>query len=184
MSIAFLTAVATFVAGCLVAVWLARAAGGRGMDVRIRALAATGHALPAGDAPFARRVLAPVVESFGAGLAGLLPGRLVRGIERRLIAAGQPAPPAVFLTLSAASGALLAGTYLALVLVATSGAVSPVALLPAVLLGAIGVYLPVFRLSSQVRARRSAILKDLPDSLACSRSASRPASAWTRRSSR
>jgi len=164
MSIAFVAALSTFVAVCAAGLRLARAARGRGLDARVRALAVSGHASQAG-APFARRVLAPAAESFGGGLAGLLPGRWVRAVERRLIAAGQPVRPAVLLTLTASSAALLAGTYVALLLVATSGALSLPALLPALLLGAIGLYLPLFWLSSQVRARRSSILRDLPDSL-------------------
>ena len=164
MSIAFVAALSTFVAMSAAGLWLARAGGGRGMDVRIRALAGSGGASQAG-APFARRMLAPAAESFGARLAGLLPGRWVRAVERRLIAAGQPMRPAVFMTLIATSAALLAGTYLVLLLVATSGAISLPALLPAFLFAAAGCYLPLFWLSSQVRARRRSILKDLPDSL-------------------
>lgn len=157
--------VSTFLAIVLFALWMLRSAG-HPADVRVRALALDrqrGEVLA--STPFQQRVVAPLIESVGGQVASVLPGAFLKRIEQRLILAGQPMRPATFHVLMFGLGALLAGSYLLLVLTAVEGLPPPAALVPGVLLGFLGMYLASFWLSSQARARQRRMLKGLPDSM-------------------
>ena len=154
----------TFVALVLGARWVLYGSR-RPVEARIRALAIRQSGPQLVSVPFQMRVVVPVVDSIGAWVVSILPGRLVRRIERRLVLAGQPMKPSTLWALALGLGALLAGSYISLILAATGGTAPPVAFLPAALLGLMGALLPILRLSSQARARKVRLLRGLPDSL-------------------
>ncbi len=165
MFVDFLAAVSSFLALSLTGVWALRSVG-RPIDNRIRALALArrgGSGLA--TIPFEQRVVAPVIESIGGRFASILPGALLRRVERRLIIAGQPMTPAAFYTLALAVGGVIAGAYELLILARSQGRPAPLALLFGAAFFALGVYLTMFWLSRQARARRKAMLRNLPDSL-------------------
>ncbi|MEX0787137.1 MAG: type II secretion system F family protein [Dehalococcoidia bacterium] len=165
MTISLLIAGSTFLALGSLAVW---AFGGvaRPADARLRALALGGHERDdLASVPFEQRVIVPAIEAVGRRLAALLPGAVVLRTEQRLVLAGQPMRAAGFFSLVAGLGALLAGTYVALLLAATNGTPPAAALPLAPLLALLGAFLPVFWLSSQARTRQRAILRGLPDSM-------------------
>ena len=164
MTLDIVIAATTFLALLLLAL-----AGLRGVshpaEARIRALAvARRGGTDLSSVPFRERVILPLVESTGRRVTALLPGELVRQIERRLTLAGQPMPPATFWTLALGAGAVPAGAYALLILAASQGRPSA-ALLPTALFGALGALLPVYWLSSRARARKNRMLAALPDSL-------------------
>ncbi len=165
MLLSAFTGIFAFFALLLFALWALRGVG-RPVDVRIRALAMArqrGGGLE--SIPFQQRVVAPLIESIGRQVASVLPGGFVGRIERRLILAGQPMRPVAFYTLMFALGALMAGAYFLLVFAASGGLPSLVALLPGALVGVVGMYSLSFWLSSQARARKNVMIKQLPDSM-------------------
>ena len=155
-----------FLAITSLAMWAFQGVGGP-VEARIRALG-TGNsagAAPDEDLPFQNRVIAPFVESIGGRVAALLPAAFLRGVERRLILAGQPMQPATFYALMLGVGGLFGGTYLALIIAASDGLPSLLALSPALGLAAIGMYVANFWLSGQARSRKKAMTRGLPDTM-------------------
>jgi tight adherence protein C len=115
--------------------------------------------------PFRRRIVAPLIETLGSRLAALLPAAFLRRTERRLLLAGQPAGATTFYAAIVVTGALFAGSYFALIFVASHGAPPLIALLAGVIFAGLGLYLPVFWLAARAKARQSAMLRSLPDTL-------------------
>jgi tight adherence protein C len=165
MFVDFLAALFSFLALSAVAAWALRGVG-RPAEARIRALAlARRRGGGLASISFQQRVVAPFIESTGERLAALLPGSLLKRVENRLVLAGLPIKPAAFYILALGVGLLFGGAYELLVFAATQG--RPPALL--VLLGglflAVGLYLTVFWLSGKAKARQSAMIRGLPDSI-------------------
>jgi tight adherence protein C len=160
-----LVSATTFLALVLFTLWALRGDANR-VEMRVRLLSHVAEGEPnTSSVPFLQRVILPVVESIGRGAVSVLPGGLVRGIERRLVLAGQPLRPTTFYALALGVGGLLAGTCLMLMVLVSSGMPSAVALVFVGLSAALGASLPIFWLSSAARDRRSRMLQDLPDSL-------------------
>lgn len=165
MFVEFLAALFSFLALSFLAVWALRGVG-RPVDARIRALAvARQHGSGLASIPFQQRVVAPFIESIGERFAALLPGALLKRVERRLIVAGQPMKPPAFYTLALAVGALLGGLYELLIFAVTEGRPAPLVVLFGPALAGIGVYLTMFWLSRRAKARQRAMLRGLPNSL-------------------
>jgi tight adherence protein C len=155
----------TFLALSLTGVWALRSVG-RPIDSRIRALAvARQRGSGLASIPFEQRVIGPLIESIGGRFAAMLPGALLKRIERRLIIAGQPMKPAAFYTMALGVGALFGGMYELLIFSARHGRPAPLAVLLGVPVAVVGVYLVMFWLSAQARARQKAMLRSLPNSL-------------------
>ncbi len=156
---------AAFFALLLFGLWVRQGAAGP-VDVRMRLLATArqrGEGLA--SIPFQQRVVVPLIESIGRRVAALLPGAFVKRTERRLVLAGQPMKPTTFYSVMVAVGALLGGVYMLLAFMASGGAPQPLALAPGVLLAVIGMYIVSFWLSIQARARQTAMIRGLPDSM-------------------
>lgn len=106
------------------------------------------------------RVLLPLADSLGGKLEAALPTRLIAGVKKRLVQAGEPVTLGGFLIASL----LFEGVLLAfgLTLSMSSGAGS-MSLLLTVSLGGFGLLMPKIWLENRVRHRQKEILKSLPD---------------------
>jgi len=114
---------------------------------------------PAGPGSIKSRLLGPMALSFGASLQKLLPINLVKGIEKRLVTAGEPTTVQGFLIGSAMVEAVL--VLVALTLISSSGGtLNFIAIGVIVVIGFLG---PKIWLSNRVRHRQKDILKTLPD---------------------
>jgi tight adherence protein C len=121
---------------------------------------ATTYKLAVQSEPLTSRVLSPLANSLGAKLTTLLPTRWVDGIQKQLIAAGEPVSLRTFL---AATAVAVATMLLFGFTMVTSGRLG--ALAPLMLLGCagMGLLLPKIWLSSKARGRQKVIQKSLPD---------------------
>ena len=165
MFIDVLAALSAFLALSLAGGWALRSAY-RPVDDRIRALAlARQRGSGLASISFQQRVVGPMIESIGERVSSLLPGALLHRVESRLVIAGQPMTPAAFYAMALALGAALAGAYELIVISATHGRPAPTVLLLGIVFLSLGVYLAMFWLSGQARARKKQMLRNLPDSL-------------------
>jgi tight adherence protein C len=165
MALNLFASISGFVALACAGLWLVLGAQQRPADQRMRALALSrSREGSLGNLPFQVRVVAPMIESIGKLMASLLPNAFLRRAERRLILAGAPMKPLTFYALMLSVGGLMAGSYIA-VLVVASPSPAPLAFFVAPVLGAAGAYVVVFWLSSQARSRQMAMLRGLPDSM-------------------
>jgi len=136
------------------------------MDARVAAIRGENYNteyLTGNDAPepLKARVLGPMAAQLGGSLQRLLPIHWVKGIERKLVMAGEPTTVAGFLIGAAiAEGVLL---LFALTIISSggiSGSMSKFVLGGIALIGFIG---PKIWLDNRVRARQKMTLKSLPD---------------------
>ncbi len=111
---------------------------------------------------FGERVLRPFLHGAAEGFGSLLPRSLLKGVEQKLVYAGEPMNMQGFLTMVLVSTA--AASSLALMIVAVSGAsVNAMTLGLAGGVAFIGFYLPFYLIGSRSKARQNAIIKSLPD---------------------
>lgn len=116
------------------------------------------------DGSLIERVFAPATRGFGGRIARLLPGNLIRGTARMLVAADEPWSLPGFLAiwvLSAAAGALL-WLYIAASSATLTGlqiAVIGMAIMP------LAILLPYGRVRSKANRRKRAIVRALPDAM-------------------
>lgn len=111
---------------------------------------------------FGQRVIGPLIHGAAEGFGGLLPRALLKGVEQKLIYAGEPMNMQGFLTMVLVSTSASAG--LAVMIIAVSGAsVSGMTLGLAGGVAFIGFYLPFYLIGSRSKARQNAIIKSLPD---------------------
>jgi tight adherence protein C len=115
--------------------------------------------------PFQQRVVAPLIDSIGRFVSGLLPGAFVGRTEQRLVLAGNPMRPLAFYAMVLIVSIGCALLYLLLLLAATSGTPSLLPLLGTIFFGIFGAYLPIFWLSAQAKGRQKQMLRELPDSM-------------------
>jgi tight adherence protein C len=125
--------------------------------VRARARALSEGTLdpaPSAYQPFTGRVMLPMGRGFLNTLAGILPHRWLRRLDRMLVMAGEPIDLGSFVLLW--------------VLIAISACVFGILLLPplpAALIGAVGVLGPYLWLRRKVRTRQRKITNALPDAI-------------------
>lgn len=115
------------------------------------------------DAPFADRVVLPLVGGLAGPIMSLLPHRFVRRISRQLITAGRPMSAQSFFALVAITGVFLPFAFLAFMALSVSGGLSVLHFLLAIVIAFFGLLLPFVWLRRRIRARQLAIWKSLPD---------------------
>jgi tight adherence protein C len=134
------------------------------MDARVASIrgerASLDFALSEGPGSVKTRVLGPMALSFAATLQKVLPVNWVKGIERRLVMAGEPTTLAGFLVGSAIADGILLLFALTL---ASSGGGGSINLLMLGVIGVIGLMGPKIWLDNRVRFRQKEVLKSLPD---------------------
>lgn len=116
---------------------------------------------PAGPGSIKSRLLGPMAVSFGGSLQKLLPINWVKGIEKRLVTAGEPTTVQGFLIGSAMVEAVL--VLVALTLLSSSGSGGTLNFIAVGVIVVIGFLGPKIWLSNRVRHRQKDILKTLPD---------------------
>jgi tight adherence protein C len=114
--------------------------------------------------PLTERVLGPALDAVAERILAILPKRVLDGMRRKLILAGEPMNLGGFLTVMALSAGLFVVLGFSLV-AAAGGSFQANQLLLLVALGAVGLALPYFWLINRVRRRQTIITKSLPDSL-------------------
>jgi tight adherence protein C len=132
---------------------------------RISALraGASQEELPDLARPFTERVLGPALDAVAERFLAVLPQSVLKGLEKKLILAGEPMNLSGFLMVMAISGGLFAVLGFALV-VAAGGGLQAKQVLVLAALGGVGLALPYFWLVNRVRRRQAIITKSLPDS--------------------
>jgi len=111
---------------------------------------------------FSQRMLAPVFRGAARGLGNLLPKSLLAGVERKLVAAGEPMNLNGFLTMVLVSTAAAAGFGLLIMFVmGTAIGLMQVGIFATLAL--LGFYMPFYIVNSRSRQRQHAIIKSLPD---------------------
>ena len=121
------------------------------------------EALPDLARPFGDRVLGPTLDAVAGRILAILPQRVLDGVKKKLILAGEPLNLGGFLTVMALSAGLFIVLGVALV-VAAGGGFQAKALLVMVALGGAGLVLPYLWLINRIRRRQTIIIKSLPDS--------------------
>jgi tight adherence protein C len=114
--------------------------------------------------PLNERVLSPALDAVADRILAILPKRVLDGMRRKLVLAGEPLNLSGFLTVMALSGGLFGVLGLALVVTA-GGSFQANQLLLLVALGGLGLALPYLWLINHIRHRQTIITKSLPDSL-------------------
>jgi tight adherence protein C len=118
--------------------------------------------LPDLTRPFAERVLGPTLDSVAERILAVLPQRVLDGLGKKLVLAGEPLNLGGFMMVAAASGGLFFVLGFAM-MVAMGGGFEARQLLLLLALSAVGLVLPYIWLSGRVRRRQSIITKSLPD---------------------
>ncbi len=162
--VALLAAAFTFVALTLLAMGIMQRTR-RPADTRMQSLAKPAGAHRAASLSLSRRVVVPAVEAIGSAFASLLPAAFLRRTERRLVLAGQPLGASTLYTLVTLSGMCFGGLYFLTLFGATSGRPGLMPVLAGIMIAILGLYLPLFWLSNRAKARQSAMLRSLPDTL-------------------
>ena len=136
------------------------------MDARVAAIRGENHGGDFGlgnsnqATPAKVRLLGPMAASLGSSLQKALPVNWVKGIEKRLVMAGEPTTLSGFLTGTAIAEGILVLFTLTILSSSSLGSITPVVLGGIVLVGLIG---PKVWLDNRVRFRQKATLKSLPD---------------------
>lgn len=108
------------------------------------------------------RVIGPALRSGTRALGSLLPKSMLKGVERKLITAGEPMTMNGFLTmlLLTSTGSIGFGF---MIIFAMGGTFGTVQLGVMAMLAVVGFYLPFYIVTSRARQRQSAIIKSLAD---------------------
>jgi tight adherence protein C len=137
------------------------------MDARVAAIRGENYAgdfLLSGDTaaePMKSRLLGPMAAQFGSSLQKALPVNWVKGVERRLVMAGEPTTLSGFLVGSAIAEGVL--VLFGLTIISSGGGfggMNALILGGLVVIGAMG---PKIWLDNRVRFRQKMTLKSLPD---------------------
>jgi tight adherence protein C len=120
----------------------------------------TYEAPPPAD-PLSSRVFGPMGVALAEKLKVLLPVQFVKGIEFRLVQAGEPVTLSGFLVIVALVEATMLG--MGFVMALASGGLQGRGILVLIGLGFLGLFMPRVWLGNQVRSRQKEILKSLPD---------------------
>lgn len=118
---------------------------------------------PEAEVPsFGSRMLAPMVGGATKALGNLLPKSMLAGVERKLVAAGEPMNLQGFLTMVLISS--VAATGFGLLIMFVMGA--SIGLTQIGIFGTlafVGFYMPFYIVNSRAKQRQKAIIKSLPD---------------------
>ncbi|HZP57448.1 MAG TPA: type II secretion system F family protein [Dehalococcoidia bacterium] len=117
---------------------------------------------PAQGPSMTQRLITPVVSAGTGALGKLLPRSLLKGVEKKLIIAGEPMTMQGFLTLVLVATVASAG-FAVLVIVAAGSGLTPMIMGIIVFIAFVGFYLPFWIVNSRARGRQAAIVKSLPD---------------------
>jgi tight adherence protein C len=111
---------------------------------------------------FGQRMLSPLLHGATRGLGNLLPKSLLAGVEKKLVAAGEPMNLQGFLTMVLVSS--IAATGFGILITFVVG--SQLGMMQFAILGGlafIGFYMPFYIVNSRAKQRQHAIIKSLPD---------------------
>ena len=111
---------------------------------------------------FGQRIVGPLLHGAAEGFGSLLPRSLLKGVEQKLIYAGEPMNMQGFLTMVLVSTVASAGLA-GMIIVVSGASVSSMTLGLAGAVALIGFYLPFYLIGSRAKARQNAIIKSLPD---------------------
>ena len=113
-------------------------------------------------APFGSRVVGPLVRGLANAAGRLLPRSMLKGVETKILIAGEPMTLTGFLTMVVVT--TVSATGFGLLIITVSGAsIGTMQLGILGLLVVIGFYMPFYLISSRAKARQHAIIKSLPD---------------------
>jgi len=162
-------AIALMVFGTIVCLVLALTAGSRStaaVAARQR-LEGFKRGMPEPDAgdhvePFTTRVISPILRGMAGALGNLLPKSLLKGVEKKLIYAGEPMNLQGFLTMVLVSTGASVGLTV-LILFVSQAQIGPLTAGIVGFMAFLGFYLPFYMISSRARTRQHAIIKSLPD---------------------
>jgi tight adherence protein C len=112
---------------------------------------------------FSERVITPILHGLIAGLGVLLPKSILRGVEKKLVIAGEPMTMSGFLTMVVVSTGAAAGFGLMIMIVAGGGEITLTTIGIVCGIAVVGFYLPFWIVNSRARQRQAAIIKSLPD---------------------
>ena len=132
-------------------------------EVRLRRLTHRGGPALA-DVPFSQRVVAPVVDGLTRRVMALLPPGFVARVSAQLVSAGHVMSTQTFFAVVFVIAALLPSSAIIVLLLARNPP-SVLSFLLILTLAATGAGTPFFWLRRQMRSRRLAIWKSLPDAL-------------------
>jgi tight adherence protein C len=114
------------------------------------------------QARFGARVVGPLVRGVANAVGRLLPRSMMKGVETKLMIAGEPMTVTGFLTMVVVT--TVSATGFGLLIITVSGAsIGTMQLGILGLLLVIGFYMPFYLVSSRAKARQHAITKSLPD---------------------
>jgi tight adherence protein C len=114
------------------------------------------------EAPFADRVVVPVLDSLVRLFVQLLPHKFVERISRQLLAAGSPVSVQAFFTVVFLCAVFFPGAAILLMMM-NAGGMSTLVIVAIAWASLVGLTLPFLWLRRRARLRRTAIWKSLPD---------------------
>jgi tight adherence protein C len=153
-SVLAFTAVASFV------VWAAGALRNP-IEARVSRLSPVGASRPM-EAPFADRVVVPVLDGFVRAFVQILPHKFVERISRQLLSAGSPISTQAFFTVVLLCSVFFPGAGI-FFMAQSASSLSIVLVLTVGWAAGAGLVLPFLWLRRKARGRRTAIWRSLPD---------------------
>jgi tight adherence protein C len=111
---------------------------------------------------FRQRMVSPLLHVATRGLGSLLPKSMLAGVERKLVAAGEPMNIQGFLTMVIVATLAAMGFGL-LIMFVMGSSIGPTQMGIFLLLALIGFYMPFYIVNSRAKQRQHAIIKSLPD---------------------
>ncbi|HET6615942.1 MAG TPA: type II secretion system F family protein [Dehalococcoidia bacterium] len=115
------------------------------------------------EAPgFGARMVSPLLHVATRGLSGLLPKSMLAGVERKLVAAGEPMNLQGFLTMVIVATIAAMGFGL-LIMFVMAQQIGPMQIGIFFVLAFLGFYMPFYIVNSRAKQRQHAIIKSLPD---------------------
>ena len=158
--LALIAAVCVFTAVASLIVWSVGALRNP-IEARVAGLSPVGSGRPI-EAPFADRVVVPVLDGFVRAFVQILPHRLVERTSRQILSAGSPISVQGFFTIVLLCSVFFPGVAI-LLITRSAGSLSVFLVLVIGLGTAIGMALPFMWLRRRARKRQLAIWRSLPD---------------------
>jgi tight adherence protein C len=117
---------------------------------------------PPAPPAFGARVIGPMLGGAATALGRLLPKSMMKGVERKLVMAGEPMTLTGFLTMVLVTS--VAATGFGVLIITVSGStigIKQIGILGVLMV--VGFYMPFYLISSRAKGRQSTIIKSLPD---------------------